>query len=92
MVFELEDQNKIFLPFLLFSIEVRDTIASQFPNLNSQEISKIILNLWDCLPEDSKTEYKKKASENNKNIFNAPSPKKRKFSDNYSNPNPQYAH
>ncbi|CAG8742417.1 35908_t:CDS:2 [Gigaspora margarita] len=92
MVFD-ENQNKIFFPFLLFLIEARNTIASQFPNLNSQEISNIILNLWDCLPENTKTEYKNKAVKNNKNIFNVPLQKKRKISDNLcSNPNSQYVH
>ncbi|KAF0485830.1 hypothetical protein F8M41_022758 [Gigaspora margarita] len=64
MVFEFEGQSKIFFPFLLFSIEVHDTIISQFPNLNSQEISNIILKLWEYLSENFQSEYKKKLIQN----------------------------
>ncbi|CAG8625434.1 17711_t:CDS:2, partial [Cetraspora pellucida] len=57
-----ESKNESFAFFLLFSIKVHSIIAAKFSNLSSKEISNIILKLWSCLPEISKTEYKIKIS------------------------------
>jgi hypothetical protein len=45
MLFDHESKNESFVPFFLFSIEVRDIISAKFSNLNSKEISNMILKL-----------------------------------------------